>query len=117
MKIATTCVASLLAFAATAVNGTPTPDQLSKRANSWTVTVTNDSEGGQCFGGSSYSGTTSRGCTIVPKSQFVSVTVTGDCDVGVADDTACSNAYHFYQGQGADCFPSPGWRAFSVTGC
>jgi len=117
MKFATTSVTSLLAFAATVVNGKPTPDQLSKRANSWTVTVNNDFEGGQCSGGSTYSGTTSQGCTIVPVSQFVSVTVTGTCNVGVADDTACADAYHFYEGQGANCFPSPGWKAFSVTDC
>ena len=117
MKLAIT-VASLLTFAVTAVNGKPTPDQLSKRANSWTVTVNNDSsEDGQCFGGSSYSGTASQGCTIVPESHFVSVTVTGSCIVRVADDTACADAYEFYDGQGANCFPSPGWKAFNVINC
>jgi hypothetical protein len=117
MKFTITTAASFLAFAATAVNGKPTPDQLSKRANSWTVRVSNSFEGDQCPGGSSYSGTTSQGCTIVPESQYVSVTVTGTCNVGVADDTACADAYHFYEGQGANCFPSPGWKAFIVTDC
>ena len=116
MQFSVTSVASLLAVAAAVVNATPT--ELSKRANSWSVTVTSDRDGeGQCTGGTSFSGTTSQGCTVVPASSYVSVQVTGTCDVGVADDTQCLDAYHFYEGQPAVCFPSPAWRAFIVTGC
>ena len=110
-----TITSIVLALAATAVNATPTPEMaLTERANSWKVRVSNNNAD-QCPGGSSYSGTGSQGCTLVPESTYISASATGSCYVYSTDDATCgSGGYGAYEGAPINCFPGVGWKAFYV---